>query len=373
MGSPAVKTVSTLEGFDALAPEWDGLVAAMARPSPFFLQGWLRALWPLCDEPRICVARQDGHLVGALPLDVRRRSGVRVAEFIGGGNSHLADLLIAPDAGGDVATALLDEARRSSFDFADLFGMPAGSRIAQAAGLRLLERVEAPVLDLDRDWEAVYASKTSTKTRQTNRRKLRRLGELGRLEFSLAVEPDDVGSALDETFRIHELRWRGRADGSGLRRPEVRAAQRAAYRSLAGIARILTLSIDGRAIAYNCVLVVANRLYSHRLAFDPAYAQWSPGLACTLEICERAAAEGIERVEFLGGGEEYKLQLADRLEPLYEGFGLAQTARGRAAVTGRLGLVAARRRLKRFRRLHRLYVEGLAPARRAIASVYTSR
>jgi CelD/BcsL family acetyltransferase involved in cellulose biosynthesis len=126
-------------------------------------------------------------------------------------------------------------------------------------------------------------------------------------------------------------------------------------------------------MAYNCVLVVGRRLYSHRLAFDPAYAQWSPGLLCTLELCARAAEEGIERIEFLGGAEDYKLQLADRQEPLHEAVGLPQTARGRAVVRARVGLVLARRRLKRSRRLQRLYVDGLAPARRAIASVYTPR
>jgi CelD/BcsL family acetyltransferase involved in cellulose biosynthesis len=216
------------------------------------------------------------------------------------------------------------------------------------------------VLDLRSGW---YEAAFSAKTRQTHRRKRRRLGEA---EF---VWTND----LEETFRIHELRWRGRPDGSGLARPEVREAHRAGYAALGDRARILLLRVDGRAVAYNCAIVVRNRLYSHRLAFDPAFAQFSPGLLCTLELCERAAEDGIERVELLGGGEEYKLQLADRLEPLYEGFGLAQTARGRAVVGARLAAVAARRRLKRFRRLHRFYVDGLAPARRAIDSAYTSR
>ncbi len=353
----AVETVTTLESFDALAAEWDGLVEAADRPSPFMLHGWLRAMWPLFEEPRMVVARRDGRLVGALPLDVRRRRGLRVAELAGGMDAHLGDAL------GEETAALLAEAARAGFDLADLFGMPGGSRLERAGGLRLVERVEAPVLDLR---PGFYEAKFSAKTRQTHRRKLRRLGDLGRLEL-------DYTDDLEETFRIHELRWRGRPDGSGLARSEVREAHRAGYRALGGRARILVLSLDGRAVAYNCAIVVRNRLYSHRLAFDPEYARFSPGLLCTLELCERAAADGIERLELLGGGEEYKLQLADRLEPLYEGFGLAQTARGRAVVGARVAGVAARRRLKRFRRLHRLYVDGLAPARRAIDSVYTSR
>jgi CelD/BcsL family acetyltransferase involved in cellulose biosynthesis len=338
--------VTTLEGFDALAPEWDGLVEAAARPSPFMLHGWLRALWPLCEEPRVIVARRQGRLAAALPLDVRRG----VASFIGGMDAHLGDVL------GEGSAELLAAAGR--FDYADLFGMPAGSPLG--AHLRLVERVEAPVLDLSPGW---YEAKFSGKTRQTHRRKRRKLDEA---EF---VWTDD----LEETFRIHALRWRGRPDGSGLAREDVRDAHRRGYAALPDRARILVLRVGGKTIAYNCALVVGRTLYSHRLAFDPAYGQFSPGLLCTLELFARAEAEGIERVELLGGGEEYKLQLADRLEPLYEGFGLARTARGRAVVAGRLAAVAARRRLKRFRRLHRLYVDGLAPARRAIDSAYSSR
>ena len=36
----ALATVSTGEEFEALAHEWDGLVRAMPRPSPFMLHAW---------------------------------------------------------------------------------------------------------------------------------------------------------------------------------------------------------------------------------------------------------------------------------------------------------------------------------------------
>ncbi len=370
----AVETVSSLEGFDALEAEWDALVAAMPRPCPFLLHGYVRAWWATCGragEPAVHVARRDGRLIGAFPLHVRRLGGLSVAGFVGGAQMHLADLLLAPGEGGEVADALVELAvRRADFDFADLYGMPAGSRLelALGPGLRVLERVEAPVLDLGPDWEAVYREKASRKTRQTHGRKRRRLAELGRLELEEATTWEELEPALEESFRVHALRWHGRPDRSGLGSSEVRAFQREGYRALAdlGVARILTLRLDGKVVAYNCYLVFRNRLYSHRLGFDPDYGRWSPGLLCTLAMCERACVEGLERIELLGGGEEYKLLLADRFEPLMEGVGLARTVRGRAAGAARLGAIRARRRLKRLRPLHRFYLEGLAPARRAV-------
>jgi CelD/BcsL family acetyltransferase involved in cellulose biosynthesis len=105
-------------------------------------------------------------------------------------------------------------------------------------------------------------------------------------------------------------------------------------------------------------------MYVHRLAFDPALGRYSPGLVNTLDALEWAGEEGLELVEYLGGDERYKLELSDRLEPLYEGLGLARTPQGRAVVAARLGIIHSRRRLKRSERLRRLYFEALAPVRR---------
>jgi CelD/BcsL family acetyltransferase involved in cellulose biosynthesis len=114
-------------------------------------------------------------------------------------------------------------------------------------------------------------------------------------------------------------------------------------------------------------------MYFHELAFDPEFARWSPGQVTTLDTLAAAASEGITRVEFLGGAERYKLELADRLEPLYQGLGLASGPRGHAAVAVRTAAWRGRQRLKRTP-VRRLYYEGLAPARRVarVASMATS-
>jgi CelD/BcsL family acetyltransferase involved in cellulose biosynthesis len=365
-----LETLTSLD--DVAADEWDALVRAAPRPSPFLLHAWLRAWWSHYGERGelvVHVARRNGKLAGALPLCIRGGRRLRVVEFLGGEQAHLADVLAVDE---DVAAALVQRAAAHPGDFAALFGMPATSRLAGVRGLRLRERVEAPVLDLSASWDDVYASKFSTKTRQTHRRKRRRLGEEGALDARLATTTADVDRALSETFRLHALRWAGRPDGSDYATTRGQAFQREAYRALAehGVAKVLTLELDGRAVAFNAFLVLNGRLYSHRLGFDPEYGRHSPGLLCTLDMCELATAEGLSLVEFLGGDEEYKLQFADRFEPLLEGIGLARTLRGHAAVPARLGTFALRMRLKRMPAVRRLY---LALPRRRTASAYAAR
>jgi CelD/BcsL family acetyltransferase involved in cellulose biosynthesis len=369
--TPTVRIVTDEPGFAALAPEWDALVAAMPRPSPFLLHGWLLEWWRHHGARRrltVHVAHEDGRLSGALPLFVERRLGLRVARFLGRDAAALADVLAAAGAEPSTAARLVESAAGSGADLADLFGLPAASRLAAAAGterLALVARAEAPVLSLDGGWDAVYRARTSAKRRNLHRRRWRQLAELGAVGFEVARTPDELAPALEEAFRLHAARWRDRPEASGFASPAGRRFHRAALAALAPlrVPRIALLTVGGRAVACNYFFLLEDRMYFHELAYDPALARWSPGQVTTLAALEAAAAEGARRVEFLGGAERYKLELADRLEPLLEGIGLAGTPQGRAAVAGRVAAVRARRRLKGTP-VRRLYYEGLTPARR---------
>jgi CelD/BcsL family acetyltransferase involved in cellulose biosynthesis len=369
-------TISTETAFARLADGWDELVRSSARPSPFLLHAWLLEWWRHYGkggELAVHVAYRDGGLAGALPLCVRKRHGLRVLSFVGGDPAP-ADLLLAAGEDGEVAAALVACAASVGRDFADLCGLPAGCRLVAAvdpSAMTLIERSEAPVLDLRPGWDTVYRSKLSSKRRSHHRRRRRQLAALGRVEVEVARSPAELEPALESAFRLHELRWRGRPDGSGFASPLGRRFNHAAIQALAAldIPRIVTMKIDGRPVAFHYYLAFEGRMYVHRIGFDPAIGRFSPGVINTLDAIEAAASEGVSRVEFLGGAERYKVELADRLEPLYQGLGLAGSVRGRAAVAARVAGIRTRKRLKRSPALRRFYFDGLAPARRLLGRV----
>lgn len=372
-----IEEISTLDDFAGLAAPWDELVRSMPRPSPFLLHGWLEEWCRHNAEgvrPLVHAAFDDGRLVGGLPLCLVERRGLQVLSFQGGSQSALADLVLDRAAPASIAKALADGAESSGQDLALLYGLPASSRLVEAMGpdrLHLVERSEAPVLELAGGWEQVYRAKTTGKRRNQDARKRKQLAAVGRLETQVAREPDELEAALEDAFELHEIRWLGRPDGSGFATPTGRQFHRAALRRLAqlGIPRIVILRLDGRPIAFHYFFLLERRMYVHRLAFDPAYSRYSPGLLNTLDSIEAAAAEGATMVEFLGGAERYKIQLADRLEPLYEAIGLAPTLRGRLAVAAVVNGVRLRKRAKRSEALRRFYYEGLSPARIAAGRV----
>ena len=375
------RTITTPSEFEALAPAWDELVRRAARPSPFLVHGWLAAQWRHHHpdlQPQVEAVFDGGDLVGALPLEIVRRRGVTVARLLGHHHAALGDVVCDPRDGGRVVPQLLAAVPASGADYADLFGFAQESMLWRAARERrlpLVQRVEAPTLDLSEGWNDVYHRKTSSKKRNLHKRRRRQLGEVGNLEVTLARTEDELLNALEEAFLVHDLRWQGRPDGSGFTTEVGKRFQRAAIRTLAKqqIPRILTLRIDGRPVAFHYYLLFSRSMYVYRLAFDPALARYSPGQVATLEAIEAAAEEGATRVEFLGGDERYKMELADRQEPLFELVGLPASARGAVTAWAVRRTIQTRLALKRSERLRSLYVEGLRPVREARARMGEAR
>jgi CelD/BcsL family acetyltransferase involved in cellulose biosynthesis len=105
-------------------------------------------------------------------------------------------------------------------------------------------------------------------------------------------------------------------------------------------------------------------MYAHKLAFEPALGRHSPGVLNVPDTLAFASEEGLTRVEFLGGAERFKVELSDRLNPLYEGVGLTRGAVGIALGAARVTSLRLRLRLKRSSTAHRLYYRGLPTPRR---------
>jgi CelD/BcsL family acetyltransferase involved in cellulose biosynthesis len=357
------EVLSAQADLEALGAEWDELVRSMPRPSPFLLRGWLLEWWRhYGDGGRLTVhvARRSGRLVAALPLCRRRRYGLAVTEFVGGSRTPLADLLLAPGENGDTTAGLVGEAIEGDHDYADLFGVSHHSRLVKslpAGALQLVERLEAPVLDLSQGWEEIERTRLSSKARATRRARRKKLSKLGPVEVSVLRTAEELEPALEEAFRLHALRWAGHRETSGFSSPTGRAFHRAAVLRLApmGVPRLLLVRVGEKAIAYNLYLQLGGMSCGVTMAFDPEYAKYAPGTEALLSTLETAAGEGVERVEFLGAATEFKQRLADRADPIYEGLGLAANLRGRAAVQAILNGIRLRRRLKRSQTAQRIY------------------
>ena len=358
-----VELLSTGAELAALAPGWDDLVLAMPRPSPFLLNAWLVEWWRhFGADGRLAVrtAFRGDRLVAGLPLLVQRRLGLRMLEFVGGTKAALADVMVRPEEGDSTAAVVAEAGDGLDHDFVNVFGLPADSRLTRAPAwrdLQLIERLEAPVLDLSDGWDAIYERKFSSKARQERSRRRRQLERLGSVEISVARKPDELGPAFDEAVRLYALRWRGRREGSGLMTATGASFYRSALLRLADqdVPRVLTLRLDGRPVAANVYLRLSRTLYGLVMAFDPAFAHYSPGSEALYSALEAAAGEGVTRAELLGAATGHKQRFTDRVEPIYQGIGLARTVRGRLGAEALVTGIRLRRRAKRSETARRFY------------------
>jgi CelD/BcsL family acetyltransferase involved in cellulose biosynthesis len=359
-----VETITELDQLAPLAAQWDDLVRSAPRPSPFLLHDWMAEWWRHYGEGRaslrIHVALRGDVLVGALPVCTRGRLGLRVTEFVGGTKSPLADVLLARSEDGDTAAALVERLGTEGSDYVDLSGLRAESLIVSTlprGSLELIERIEAPVLEFGESWSDTYKERVSAKARSERRRHLRRLERFGPVEIAVGRSGEEIGGLLGEASRIHQLRWNGLRDTSGFDSDVGQAFRRAVLARLArqGIPRLVTVSVGEQMIAFSLHLLFERTVYGMTMGFDPSFAAYSPGTETLFSSLESAAADGAVRVEFLGADMEYKRRLADGVEPLHEGLGLAGTARGRLAVEALTRGIRVRRRLKQSAAARRLY------------------
>jgi CelD/BcsL family acetyltransferase involved in cellulose biosynthesis len=353
--APEFRTVRSEAEFDALASEWDRLVLALDRPTPFLLHGWC-AEWlsrnPGSARLAVEIAVSDGRLLAALPfVSERWGAAFTVGRFIGGAGSVFGDALVAPDAPSWIVAALVDRASAGAIDFASLRNLPEGSNLATVAGserLWLQRHQRTARWHLEGDWEQAYRARTSSRVRNLHHRRQRQLAGLGRMEMRVARSPNELEDALEDAFRLHALRWRGRPDRSGFGTEAGKTFHRSLIRRLApsGVPRITTLSIDGRPIAFLYALLVRDAMFVFRLAFDPAFGKFSPGLITNLAAIEDAARDATAVVDFLPGEERYKLELANDIQHVYMAFGLPRGVRGRAGMSLAAGSRRARSRLR---------------------------
>jgi len=294
-----------------LASEWDDLADRMDA-APFLRPGWFEAWWAAFGNGKLefAAVRRGGELVAVLPL-TRRRGGLQSPT-----NDHtprFGPLVKDRDAASDLARALLARKPRtlrmeyidsSSTSISELRDQ------AQKANYRLLEREweRPPYVAIEGTWEQ-YQSTLEGKIRRDLARRRRRLADEGRVELDVRNGADHLPELLNEGWALEPSGWKSR-EGTAVRsRPETQAF----YTSLAdwaarrGILRLSFLRVGRRSVAFQYGLEDAGVYYFLKGGYDQGYRSFAPGKLLVQALLERAFEENLNRFEFLGADDRFKL------------------------------------------------------------------
>ncbi len=312
---------STAE-LEALAPALLALWESDPSASPFQHPAWLIPWWHHFGQPdlRLITIVESGSLVAVLPLYVyeHKASGEHQLLLLGAGTSDYLDGLFSPLCTTSHLTAALMTLRDDSgWDVAHLTQLRPHSLLYQA--LQQLQNGPDPPLTLT-PYPGDPCSRCPAtpiadlpRTLRSDVRYFRNaaIGH-GKLELTFAG-PDDCRQAFDLLVRFHTDRWQQAGESGVLADPAVLAWHREALPLLAGhgLLRLATLRLDGESIAVLYALIDppsrAGRTQSfYLMGFSSEQAELHPGTLLTALAIEHAAAEGVQTIDMLRGGETYK-------------------------------------------------------------------
>ena len=131
------------------------------------------------------------------------------------------------------------------------------------------------------------------KRRKEWRRLRRRLSETGCLELRKFGEGDDVSGWCETFFALERGGWKGRAGTAIDCDPSTRTFMLEAMRGEAGRSRaeFWQLTLDGRPIAMAFALKRGSEMWLMKIAFDEAFARFSPGALLVFDIMESASRD----------------------------------------------------------------------------------
>lgn len=295
---------------------WDDLVAHAAEPNPFFEPHALLPSWRELSGTELQVVLvwaphplpgQPAILVGLFPIvRVPHFKGLPLPAFAIWTHlyAYLATPLVRADLAGEVIEALFHWLRTQTdaavFEWRTL-GSDGPFRHALIDTLNRLElepfceRSHTRALFRPAATAEAYLSRAMCgKKRKELRRQERRLAETGTLSYDELAPGGDLDAWLDEFVALEERGWKGQGgtalhdDPSGL--AVFRAIARAAFAK--GQWMTLALRLDGRAIAMKCNIRSGTGAVAFKIAYDEAYARFSPGVLLELEHVRRLHEPG---------------------------------------------------------------------------------
>jgi len=317
-----------MEELSRLQDPWEKLVEQAASATVYQTWQWNSCWWRSFGHAHrllLVTCYRGAELVGIAPMlrvgtEGGDTSGQGDIRFIGCPNNatDYPDFIVhpqAPEALGILLDALVTELRgydrlwltRYRDDFENRRRVLEWLR-RNGAGFVSVPDLPAPYRKLgDPVADRRAASKAAL------RRNFNHLRREGRLEFQVCKEPAEALNTLDAFFDQHVARWAQTRWPSQFLQPD----QRHFYRELVPALmehqwlHFAVLRLDGAPIAFHFGFEHRNRLLYYKPAFDPRYAQFSPGKVLIKYLLEDLISRHLDEFDFTVGGEAYKYRFAN--------------------------------------------------------------
>ncbi len=326
------------DGFQALAPEWNPLLARSRFDTVFLTHEWQTTWWRHLQDGELWIlafrSPEDGQLVGIAPLFRRYNPE---GELAGQWSFHLVgcievsdylDLLAARGWEAPVHRALLEWLTGPDapyWDRVDLCNLPEVSLtyrllpdLAREFGLRaaVFQEDVAPYVPLPLRYQDYLAHCVDKKQRHEIRRKQRRALREAEVVFRVVDRAADPDTIVREMETFIQLQRMSRPDKAEFMTPQMEAffTGLAVRMAQAGWLCLAFLELNGVPAAAYFNFQYRRRVYVYNSGYNPQadVAYLSPGWVLLGYLIQYAIARGERIFDFLQGSEEYKYRFGCR-------------------------------------------------------------
>ncbi|MBX2999974.1 MAG: GNAT family N-acetyltransferase [Caldilineaceae bacterium] len=322
---------ASVNGFDALASEWNSLLARSRFDTFFLTHEWQSTWWEELGEGELWILafrnRADQKLVGIAPLyRLQHTSGdwaglvslhivgcIEVSDFL--------DLIIAKGWEAQVYDALrrwLESDAAPQWDLCDFCNLPQDSLTyrdlptsweAACYRVEVFQEDVAPHIPLPLRYADYLTNQVDKKQRHEIRRKQRRAEREIQVDFYLVqpgIDDFDLDAELDDFIRLQRL---SSPDKEEFMTPEMQRFFKVMARRMldAGFLRLAFLSLNGKKAATLFAFEYRRQFLLYNSGYDTSdMAHYSPGWVLLAYLIQYAIAAGCQIFDFLQGDEEYK-------------------------------------------------------------------
>jgi len=312
-----------LESLDQLVACWPDL-EHLSWPHVFALPGWLAAWWnAFGDGAELCLraVKEEETVLGIAPL--RLEAGE--ASFIGSPDvCDYLDFIVAPGRERQFFDILLADLRQRGIsrlhmeclrpDSAVLTGLVPAARDRGYEVSCKAQDVSVEI-ELPDTWEG-YQQMLGSKQARELRRKLRRLWEVGDMDYQSIADSDAIPGAVDTFLALMRA---SREDKAAFMTAQRESFFRAAAENMArgGLLRLDILRLNSTPVAAVTCFDYQDRVYLYNSGYDPDYRYLSVGLLSKALCIKDSIQKGMKVFDFLKGGEVYKYRLGGKEVPIY--------------------------------------------------------
>ena len=324
--------IDNIEQLKHYATEWQTLLKGVSESSTVFLtQEWILNWYKYYGADKTLTVHlffEKDRLVGIAPFVIFRvvwlGAPIRILRFMGTRQADHLDVYIESVYRREGFALLMEYlATGLRWDVMDLVDLPEDSEnvvllkelLSQYKfSYSIQSSIKCPYLRVENDdWDNFFAQKRSKSTRQDLRRRLRRLGELGDVEFRRYEDPAAVERIFPQLQTLYQKRWEDKFVSINFTSDKGRQfyCEMAADFSRQGQLDLLTVELNDQVIAFTLSLVKDHQFTWLLTAHDPSYDRYFAGEQVIIRMLEDAfKRSSILEIDFTRGDEPYKYKWA---------------------------------------------------------------